>query len=169
MENCYCGANHDMSFEEAVDVLAATPDRITSLIEQSRGELDESSPLHEAVAGIAEAEIVVAMHIRLMLAEAVPDLPPFDEGRWASELDYETRDAEVEARAFRVLRSGNVGILREVESSRRAREGWHPEFGTITLEAMVVHTASRDETVLKRIDAVIDALRASLARSAVTK
>jgi len=154
---CYCGKNHEMSFDQAVDVLAGTPDRVDArMVGSENVRSGPSETLSARIGALGEAEIVFSMYLRLLLVEPVPDLPPFDEARWEGELDYADRDLEMAARSFRVLRSGNIAILRTVDPLRRLREGWLSEYGTVTLEAVTIHAAARDVDVLAQIDSVSD-------------
>jgi hypothetical protein len=119
--------------------------------------------VREVLAHLVDDEMYV-MRTRLerMVKEERPHLAPHDEQKWYAHRNT-TRDQLAELLAdFAVQRTASLGILTMLRESDWAREGYQPEYGTLTAETWLGQWAAHDMTHIQQI---ADTLKAHAART----
>jgi tRNA-binding protein len=147
--------------KDAFAVLSSTPARIGSLIAGlSAQELAwTSSPSRWSIAQIvthlADAEIVAAYRIRLILAAPGTPIQAFDQNDWARELDYAGADATASLALFMALRTAQVRLLRGLNDEQLDRFGMHAERGKESVRLLLGLYAGHDLNHLAQIERLI--------------
>ncbi len=86
---------------------------------------------------VADTEIVVAMRMRLIIAEDRPVLSPFDQDKWAASLGYENSHPLTSLALFQALRNDTTALLESLPAETFQRVSFHPERGEKTLAEWV--------------------------------
>ena len=120
------------------------------------------------VCHLADCEAVNVMRFRQMIAEDNPTLVPFDQNKWAANLDYKRRKISQPIETFRRLRGENYELLKEQPEEVFARTGNHLERGKITVLDLLRLHAMHVEKHVQQIQAVRAAYKAHRAKSAAT-
>lgn len=100
---------------------------------------------------LADAELVYAYRLRLVLTGDTPWLSAFDEAAWAERLADVDRDLREVLDRFRVLRDANLRLLAGVTPEEWDRRGVHADRGELTLAAIVEVLAEHDRDHLQQI------------------
>jgi DinB superfamily len=149
--------------KKPLQVQAATPKKLARLIKgvpaarlKKRPALDKWS-VSEILAHLSETEIVGGFRMRLVLGAPGILLTPFDQDVWVKSGHYEKRDPRKSLEQFRVLREGNLALLKSLTPEQWKHHGLHAERGVETIEHMVRMYAGHDlnhtgqiERILKR-------------------
>src|SRR5215472_5375323 len=69
-------------------------------------------PIAEILAHLAETEIVAAWRLRPILGNNGARIQPYDQNVWAETFDYIHRDSKESLGVFRVVRAGNLALLK---------------------------------------------------------
>ena len=93
--------------------------------------------IRQLVRHLADTEIVAGMRLRHIVAEDKPFLVPFDQDKWADNLDYKSADPDEALVMFRVLRDDTARLLASLPPAAFERVGSHPERGDRTLLSFV--------------------------------
>ena len=112
--------------------------------------------IRQIVAHLADAEMVGAVRMRLVVAENNPVLTAFDQDAWTRNLDYAARKPKSSLESFRRLRSENHALLKDLPVAAFARAGNHTERGLITLEQLVEGYAEHAESHARQIQGIRD-------------
>ncbi len=120
------------------------------------------------VCHLADVEAVNVMRFRQMIAEENPTLVPFDQDRWATNLDYKKRKISQPIETFRRLRGENYELLHEQPEAVFARTGNHLERGQMTVLDMLRLHAEHVEKHVRQIQAVRAAYKEHRAKLAAT-
>lgn len=125
---------------EPVDVLRETPPALSRAIDglspselrqpEARGKWSIAQILQHR----ADAEIVWAWRMRLILAQDRPVLTGYDQDVWAERLQYDRADVSDALEQFTVLRRGNLRLVERASPSDLKRVGIHSERGEESLE-----------------------------------
>lgn len=108
----------------------------------------EDWSMRDVVIHLADAELMAAIRLRLVLAGDEPELPVYDADIWKRKLLYIFRDPEAALSAFQQVRYGAAELLRECAPDAWERTGNHPEIGTVTVADLVARGADHvDEHV----------------------
>src|SRR5580692_2715072 len=91
--------------------------------------------IRQIMAHLADAELVGAHRLRLVIAEESPSLTSFDENAWTRNLDYARRKPTQSLETFRRLRAENYELLKELPESAFDRTGIHSINGPMTLRS----------------------------------
>jgi hypothetical protein len=124
---------------ESLDVFARGPAMLKAAIDGvTPAELDfQIAPgkwtIRQLVRHVADTEIVAGMRLRLIAAEDRPPLTPFDQDKWADNLDYAASDPTEALITFRALRDDTARLLARLPESAFDRVGLHAERGEQTL------------------------------------
>ncbi len=89
--------------------------------------------INQIVRHVADTEIVVAMRLRLIVAEDKPVLSPFNQDRWAAALGYEDANPFVSLALFEALRVDTTKMLEGLPAEAFERVSVHPERGEKSL------------------------------------
>jgi uncharacterized damage-inducible protein DinB len=148
-------------------VLANTPNRLQALVaEATPRELGwTTSParwsITQIVAHLADAELVGAWRIRLVLAADGTALQPFDQNEWASAFKYEKADPVASATLFGILRASTLALLRTVDPERLEHAGIHAERGRESIGHIMRMYSGHDLNHLGQIERLLDEARRS--------
>jgi hypothetical protein len=121
-------------------------------------ELDFAEPdrwsVRQIACHVADTEAVWVMRFRQVLAEENPTMPAFDQNAWSTALDYHRRKISAALEQFRVLRSENFELLKEVPEATFARTGTHSKRGPMSLLEMLKLSAEHVEKHVRQIQGV---------------
>lgn len=135
---------------DPLQVLSEGPDRLRALVEPLAARIRTWRPepaawcIDEVVVHLADAEIVYAYRYRAVLGGNDPDVPGFDQDRWAREMRYATQEAGAALELFGALRRANVALLGAVPPGGWARSGRHERRGREPLRRIVELAAAHD-------------------------
>ena len=107
------------------------------------------------VSHLADAELVYAVRLRLLLSADEPELTPYDEDAWAARFGPLDDDPAVALARFRALRENTLAILESLTDQEWRRGGHHVERGHETVEAVVARMVAHDATHLDQIRAAL--------------
>ncbi len=108
----------------------------------------EDWSMRDVVIHLADAELVLAVQIRLVLAGAATPLPALAPDLWKRKLLYVFRDPEAALSVFQQTRFATGELLRECSPDAWERAGDHPELGEVTVAELMTSAASHvDEHV----------------------
>src|SRR5437667_12365138 len=93
--------------------------------------------IRQIMAHLADAELVGAHRLRLVIAENNPTLTAFDQDAWTKNLDYGRRKPTQSLETFRRLRAENYELLKDLPESAFDRAGMHTESGRRTLRSLL--------------------------------
>jgi len=116
----------------------------------------EKWSVSEIIAHLADAEIVIGFRIRLILGSPGVPIIAFDQDSWASSGHYDERDPQKSMEQFRVLREGNLALLKSLEPEQWKHYGVHSERGQESIERIVHMVAGHDINHLKQIEQILD-------------
>jgi hypothetical protein len=117
--------------------------------------------IRQLIAHVADTELVAATRLRLVVAEDDPPLPPFDQEKWASNLDYARRKPKGSLETFRRLRAENHEFLKGLPESAFERAGNHAQRGRLTLRELVIGFAGHAENHARQIQEAREAYKRS--------
>jgi DinB superfamily len=147
--------------KEPVAVQAATATKLDNLIQGiSAAELrkrpaPEKWSVSEIIAHLADGEIVSGFRVRLILGSPGISIVSFDQDKWLISGHYDKRDPQKSVEQFRVLREGNLALLRSLEPEQWKHYGVHSERGQESIEHMVRMFAGHDINHLQQIERIL--------------
>jgi len=109
----------------------------------------------EIIAHLADGEIVAGWRIRQILGAPGTPLQAYDQDSWAAAGRYEKRDARKSLEQFRVLREGNLALLKSLTPEQRKQHGMHAERGVETIEHIVRMMAGHDLNHLAQVERIL--------------
>ena len=109
----------------------------------------------EIIAHLADGEIVTGWRIRQILGAPGTPLQAYDQDAWAAAGHYEKRDARKSLEQFRVLREGNLALLKSLTPEQRKRHGMHAERGVETIDHIVQMIAGHDLNHLGQVERIL--------------
>ena len=107
--------------------------------------------IRDIIIHLADAEIVGAMRLRLVIANDAPAIEPWEEGPWKRRLHYLWRDPEAALALFELLVYTNGELLQQCDAQSWKRTGVHPERGVITLEDLLQDRVTHSEEHIAQI------------------
>jgi uncharacterized damage-inducible protein DinB len=108
----------------------------------------------EILAHLADAEVVGAWRLRLVIGQNGATIQSFDQNVWANTFNYEHRDARVSLETFRVLRASNLLLLESIPEKFWENYGMHQERGKETVAHIVSMYAGHDLNHLRQVEAI---------------
>jgi hypothetical protein len=142
--------------------------RLTS--SASEAELDyrvapDEWTVREILAHLVDDEMyVMRMRLERILKEDRPNLVPYDQSLWYASRNT-ARDALTELLAdFATQRAASLGIIDTLREPDWLREGYQPEYGTLTTETWLEHWADHDAVHLRQIERALAAASAHTTR-----
>ena len=111
--------------------------------------------ISEILAHIADTELVSGCRIRFILGEPGSPLAAFDQDAWAAALHYERRDVRKALEQFRIVREGNLELLKSLKPKQWKQHGLHAERGPQTIETIVKMLAGHDINHTRQIEAIL--------------
>ena len=110
--------------------------------------------IRQIVAHLADAELVGAHRLRLVIAENNPTLTSFDEKAWTKNLDYARRKPTQSLETFRRLRAEYYYLLMELPENAFERVGSHTENGPMSLRRLLQGYADHAESHARQVQAL---------------
>ena len=153
-----CNKEHAYTITQALARLAATTrrlERITSAPGARRAAVRPAPgkwSQKEIIAHLADCELVYGMRYRKIIAEPDAVLVAFDQEAWAENLRYREHPLKSALATFRILRGGNVALLKSLPAAAWKRKGLHPAYGALTLQQIVVHLADHDRNHIAQLE-----------------
>lgn len=111
--------------------------------------------VREILAHLAEAEIVAAFRMRLILGAPGIPIAAFDQDAWVVSGHYDKRDPRKSLEQFRVVREANLALLKLLTPEQWKRYGMHSERGQETIEHIVKMFAGHDINHLRQIEQIL--------------
>ena len=108
---------------------------------------------------LADAEVVWAWRMRLILAQDRPVLTGYDQDLWADRLGYADADPAESLEEFTVIRRGNLRLPERATPEDRRRVGMHAERGEESIEHLQRLFAGHDLLHLRQVDRIRAAVR----------
>ena len=147
--------------KEPLAVQAATPKKLDRLIKGvstarlRRRPAPEKWSVSEIVAHLADAEIVGSFRMRLILGSPGTPIAAYDQDQWVTSGHYEKRDPRKSVDQFRVLREGNLALLKSLDPEQWKHYGMHSERGQESIERLVRMFAGHDINHLRQIEEIL--------------
>lgn len=149
--------------EEALDVLALTPEKIEDLCSDLDVAVLQKAPApgewsaEEVVAHLLDAEIVYSFRWRMTLAQSGSHFPGYQQDLWTG-LAHPSFPEMLAA--FSALRRLNVWLAEETPSSEWDKVGVHSERGPETFDVSLKVVAGHDLAHLKQLEQTLAAVQA---------
>lgn len=105
----------------------------------------EGWSIRDVLVHLADAELVRATRIRMILASDEPVIARFDEGEWKRRLQYLWRSPEASLALFDQLRFTTVELLRQIDARSWERAGVFPDGERITVAELLERGAAHAE------------------------
>jgi hypothetical protein len=110
--------------------------------------------IRQIMAHLADAELVGAHRLRLVIAENNPTLTSFDEKAWTKNLDYARRKPTQSLETFRRLRAENYELLKDLPETTFDRVGSHTENGPMSLRRLLQGYADHAESHARQVQTI---------------
>ena len=153
-----CSKEHAYTIAQALARLAATARRLERITSEAVARRTGVRPApgkwshKEIIAHLADCELVYGMRYRKILAEPDAVLVAFDQEAWAENLRYRERPLKSALATFKILRNGNVALLKSLPKTAWKKEGRHPAYGPLSLQQIVVHLADHDRNHIAQLE-----------------
>jgi hypothetical protein len=108
----------------------------------------------EILAHLADAEIVGGFRMRLILGAPGTPIAAFDQDSWVTSGHYEKRDPRKSVEQFRVLREGNLALLKSLKPEQWKHHGMHAERGQESIEHIVRMFDGHDINHIRQIEQI---------------
>ncbi len=150
-----------MQGQEPLKVQAATPKKIQRLLGRASTAKLRKRPapgkwsLAEIIAHLADAELVGAWRMRLILGAPGSPVTAFDQDAWVSALHYDKRDPRKALEQFRIVRETNLALLKTLTPEQWKQFGLHSERGEETIEHIVRMFAGHDLNHIAQIEKIL--------------
>jgi hypothetical protein len=144
---------------DALEVIAATPRQLASLVDALAPESAERPPapdkwsVREVLCHLADSEIVLAFRLRQTLAEDHHVIQPFDQDLWAR--NYGTYSIDEALAVFTAVRQWNIALIRRVIPQALSRTVTHPERGQMTFQTLIETMAGHSLGHLRQIERIV--------------
>jgi GNAT superfamily N-acetyltransferase len=110
----------------------------------------------EIIAHLAEDELASGWRYRQMIEHPGCNLGSFDQDLWAQLGKYELWSPDDALAMFRLLRTANLQLLKNLTAEQWESFGLHPERGKITVRDLAIHMAGHDMNHIRQIAGLID-------------
>ena len=147
--------------QNPLKIQAATPRKLQRLISRATASKLRKRPapgkwsIAEIVAHLADAEIVGAWRMRLILGAPGSPVTAFDQDSWVTALHYDKRDPRKALEQFRVVRETNLALLKSLTPEQWKHHGLHSERGEETIEHIVRMFAGHDLNHIAQIERIL--------------
>jgi uncharacterized damage-inducible protein DinB len=141
-----------------LEVLAATPAKVTAFLKQLGAEATEKPPApgkwsaREIVVHLADCEVAFAFRLRQTLAEENHVIQPFDQEKWAA--TYAGYNADAALNVLTAVRQWNLTLIKSLKPEAAAKTVNHPERGTMTFATIVDTMGGHDLNHLQQLEAL---------------
>jgi hypothetical protein len=152
----FCKRVHEISREEAFEILRKTPDALRLLldavnVEDLNKKPGDSWSARQLLVHLIDVEYIYGFRYRFIMAEKDPVVPSIDQNLWSDTFSYGDLDGTQLIRAFTPIRRVNLELLQTVDPGLFDKPAQHPEFGKITVGMMIPHQAAHDQNHLQQI------------------
>jgi hypothetical protein len=150
---------------DPVKVQAATPGRLRRLIRGRSARALSRVPtggkwsVREILAHLADAEVVHAYRLRMILSRDGTDIQAYDQNLWAATGRYDAVPVEQSLSVFETLRRANVALLKRLTAAERRRYGMHQERGKESIARLSQMYAGHDLNHLSQIERILKSRR----------
>ena len=154
--------------QEPLAVQAATGEKLTRLTAGvpmatlRERPAPERWSVSEILAHLADAEIVGAFRIRLILGSPGSPILAYDQDEWTTSGHYHQREPRKSIEQFRVLREANLSLLESLTPEQWKHYGIHSERGQESIEHIVRMFAGHDLNHLRQIEAILARARSHI-------
>lgn len=145
-------------------VLRTTPDTVHGIVDPlpdeltTRPERPGKWSIRQVLRHLADAELVWAWRMRLMLAQDRPTITGYDQDSWADRLGYADADARESLAAFEFLRNDNLRLLERASPEDMKRVGVHVARGEESLERLARLYAGHDLLHVRQLERILAAV-----------
>ena len=115
----------------------------------------EKWSVSEILAHLADGEIVGAFRMRSILGSPGASIVAYDQDQWVTSGHYDKRDPQKSVEQFRVLREGNLALLKSLEPGQWQHYGIHSERGQESIGHIVLMFAAHDINHLRQIENIL--------------
>ena len=115
----------------------------------------------QIVAHLADAEVVHAYRLRMILSRNRTDIQAYDQNLWAETGQYANVRLADALELFLTLRRANLRLVRRLTPAERRRYGVHQERGRESIDRLEQMYAGHDLNHLAQIRAMVGATRTS--------
>ena len=150
----YVGERNTLAIQQATPAKLARLIRGVSRTRLFRRPAPKKWSIAEIMAHLADTEMVCGFRYRMMLSYSGGPIQAIDQDRWAEHGSYHKADPRRSLALFKVLRAGNLSLLRSLKPSLWKRYGVHSERGKETLERHVGMMAGHDLNHLGQIERI---------------
>lgn len=109
----------------------------------------------EILAHLADAEIVGAFRIRLILGAPGTAIVAYDQNAWVANGHYDKREPRKSIERFRGVREANLSLLKTLTPEQWKHYGMHAERGQETIAHIVRMFAGHDLNHLQQIEGIL--------------
>jgi hypothetical protein len=147
--------------KEPLDLQQAAPGKLAALLQGKDKESLMRRPapdkwsVAEILAHMADAEVAISWRLRQMLSRNAVPVQAFDQDQWAKTFNYAHRDPGESLESFRVLRAGNIALLKSVPRNLWNNYGVHEERGNESVDHLVRVIAGHDLNHLQQIETIV--------------
>ncbi len=151
--------------DDPAEAQAATPAILRALVSEAGPDLrTRPAPgewsVIELIGHIVDGELASSVRYRWIVAHDRPDLPGYDQDRWASRLHHEDADPDRLLTAFEGLRALNLDLWRRLPVEDRSRVGLHLERGPESYELTFALLAGHDRVHVEQARRTLEQVRA---------
>lgn len=147
--------------QQTLDKLRAFPARLNSAVHGladdhlTRPESEGKWSVTDVVAHLSDLELVYAVRIRTILADAGGDtpLPVLAQNQWVERVHRREPIAEL-LEQFTFHRRMNLTLLERLNEDELSRSGIHPDYGRITIRDAYGRIERHDERHLAQIERI---------------
>lgn len=138
------GSRDPITVLQALPVALANEITGLSLDELRRPEAPGKWSMIEVIQHLADAELVWAYRLRLVLSEERPLLTGYNQDEWANSLEYSKASLDEAFDQIRIFRAANLRLIESLTEEQLQRVGIHEERGPETIEHMIRLYAGHD-------------------------
>ncbi len=146
--------------QDPLKIQKSTPRKLEKTIKHLSNKQMRKKPapgkwsIAEILAHLADAEVVASWRVRLILGSNGTPIQGFDQDVWATQFRYEDQDPRQSLKTFRVLREGNLSLLKRVPRKLWQNHGMHSERGKETISHIVQLYAGHDLNHLQQVKSI---------------
>jgi tRNA-binding EMAP/Myf-like protein len=147
--------------KDSLSILGSTPARIGALVAGRHAQDLQWTPvpprwsIAQIVAHLADAEVVAAYRIRMILGAPGTPIQAFDQDAWAREMSYASRDTAASLALFAALRRALLQLIAGLDAEQLDRFGIHAERGKESVRHLIGLYAGHDLNHLEQIERLI--------------
>ena len=154
-----------ISGKDPLRVQSTTAKKLTGLLKGATSAKLRKKPapdkwsVNEILAHLADVEIVTGWRVRSILGAPGTPIQAFDQDAWAAAGHYAKRDARKSLEQFRVLREGNLTLLKSLTPEQWKQYGMHAERGQESVERLLAMIAGHDINHLEQVESLLGRTR----------